>query len=65
MLLLCLYVIGAIITAGTLPNGIRDEMDGIGDLFVVFFWPIVWPIKIVLKGCSLLYKFGTLFRAKK
>lgn len=59
-----IYVVGCIFTAGTLPNGIRDEMDGIGDLAQVFLWPIVLPFKIVFKLGSLVYKLGAMFKSK-
>jgi hypothetical protein len=38
-ILLALYAIGALIMCG-IRGGIRDEMDGIADLFAVFIWPI-------------------------
>lgn len=62
---LCIYVVGALITAGSLPNGIRDEMEGIGDLFQVIFWPIVMPIKIAVMVGKFLFNIGSMFRSKK
>lgn len=63
--LVCIYIVGALITAGSLPNGIRDEMDGIGDLIKVLGWPVVMPIVLVYKLGKALYTLGTFFRPKK
>ena len=56
------YVVGCIFIAGTLQNGVRDEMDGIIDLVQIIFWPIVLPLKIVFKLGSLVYKLGAMLK---
>lgn len=34
-----LYILGALVTAGVI-GGVRDEMDGIGDMAIIVFWPV-------------------------
>ncbi len=62
-LIFAVYVIGAIITAGAI-GGIRDEMEGIADMIMVFVWPIAVPVMILIKIAELLYEFGKLFNKK-
>lgn len=56
-----LYVLVAIATAGAI-GGIRDEMEGIGDLFYVIFWPIAISATITIAFLKFVYKIGGLFK---
>lgn len=50
---LLIYLVGAVLTAGLI-GGVRDEMEGIGDMAVILFWPLALvflPLKWLLKGC--------------
>lgn len=52
-----LYIVCMVIASG-IRGGVRDEMDGIADLFVIVFWPIAlgwWAIGLVFK---FLYRVG-------
>ncbi len=57
---LLIYLAGAVLTAGFI-GGVRDEMDGIGDMAVILLWPLALvylPLKWFLKGC---YALGRWF----
>lgn len=52
-LFLLVYLLGAAVAAGV-TGGVRDEMEGIGDLAIILFWPlalVIWGIKKLFKGC--------------
>jgi len=51
------YISGSILACGYI-GGIRDEMDGILDQFIVFCWPIALFCKIIWMAGTALYKLG-------
>lgn len=61
MIYLCLYLFCSVITAGVI-GGVRDEMEGIGDMFVIAFWPAALIFLILNKIFNLFYKLGRLFK---
>lgn len=52
-----LWVVGACIAYGIV-GGIRDEMDGIGDSFCVFCWPLALVGWVAISFCGLLVNCG-------
>lgn len=61
VLLIVAYVIGALIMYGA-RGGIRDEMDGIADLFAVFIWPIWVAAKTVFFVAGVFVNIGIAIR---
>lgn len=57
MYLIIAYCAGVIITFGAI-DGIREEMDGIGDIILILLWPVYWILKGIGAIASLLYKIG-------
>jgi hypothetical protein len=55
------YVVGCAITSGVI-GGVRDEMDGIGDMFCIVFWPLVLVVMVPVKLLKLCYNPGTIFK---
>ena len=53
-----IYIGGIVYTLGAI-GGIRDEMDGIGDIFHVLFWPIVLLINIICLPFAWIHHVGT------
>jgi hypothetical protein len=51
------YIIGAILTAGFI-GGIRDEMEGIADIFIIGLWPISAVIWLLIEICKVIYAVG-------
>lgn len=60
LFLTMLYVVCAGFTVGAI-GGVRDEMDGIGDLLKIIFWPIFWCWLIIVKTWKIVYKLGQQF----
>lgn len=56
-----LYIIGAVITAGAI-GGVRDEMEGIGDMACILFWPIALLVYVVFHVLLFLYNIGKFFK---
>lgn len=57
------YVIGAVIAAGAI-GGVREEMDGIGDIAIILFWPIALGVLAIKKVCVGFYTLGRKLRGK-
>lgn len=51
------YLVGCVATLGFI-GGIRDEMEGIGDMFRVFFWPVIAPCWLAYKLLKAIYNAG-------
>ena len=58
-----LYLFGCCITFGVI-GGIRDEMDGVGDIFCIFLWPAVLCCWLIYKTFSALVFLGVIIRVR-
>lgn len=61
MLLLICYILGACVAAGA-RGGVRDEMDGIGDIAAILLWPLMLAWKVLSKLAAACYWLGQKFR---
>lgn len=52
-----IYVIAMVIAAGV-RGGVRSEMEGIGDLFLIIFWPLWIAYFFISIFFHLLYEIG-------
>ena len=59
-----IYIAGAAVTCG-ITGGVRDEMDGIVDMFFILFWPLCLAIIIGGTPIWLLYRTGRMIRMLK
>lgn len=57
LILIAAYVAVMIMVGGFI-GGIRDEMDGIGDMAIVLFWPIWLSCKIIALVFRILFSVG-------
>lgn len=57
------YLIGAAYTNGYI-GGIREDMDGVGDVGLVAFWPLYAIFAAVAAPCRLVSRFGGYMRTK-
>lgn len=55
------YLVGAIVAAGVV-GGVRDEMDGIGDIAKILFWPVALVLWGTVKVCKAIYGIGRYLR---
>lgn len=62
--LIILYVVGLFVAYGY-TGGIRDEMDGIGDMAFIIFWPVVFIFKFAAKIINPIIGIGELIRGNK
>lgn len=52
-----IYFVGAVTTSGVI-GGIRQEMEGVGDLVVVYFWPVSCVLWLAVQIYRLIYRAG-------
>lgn len=56
-----MYIIGALIAAG-ITGGIRDEMDGLLDMFVIFFWPLALCGWVIYRVVAVFIQIGVMIK---
>lgn len=61
MIFFIVYLIGCIIAKGAV-GPVRDEMEGVGDMLLIVFWPIWLAIKILSIVVNFLLAVGSVFR---
>jgi hypothetical protein len=57
------YVLGCCIASG-ITGAVRDEMEGILDLFCIFFWPIIFILWFTYKIMAFAHRVGVELSSK-